>query len=143
LCRPKDQGGLGIIDLEIQNICLLSKCILNLLNKKVTWQTLLRNKYLHSKALTQVQAKPYDSHFWRGLMKIKDIILSCGSFMIRDVTQIIFWEDTWVGNNSFKRQFPIIFNIAHDSHATVASVMSDEHYNIPFRRALVDDKLHK
>jgi hypothetical protein len=32
LCRPKDQGGLGIIDLEIQNICLLSKWIVNLLN---------------------------------------------------------------------------------------------------------------
>jgi hypothetical protein len=54
-----------------------------------------------------------------------------------------FWEDTWVGNNPFKRQFPTIFNIAHDPHATVASVMSDEHYNISFRRALVDDKLHE
>jgi hypothetical protein len=54
-----------------------------------------------------------------------------------------FWEDTWVGNNPFKRQFSTIFNIAHDPHATVASVMSDEHYNISFRRALVDDKLHE
>jgi hypothetical protein len=63
LCRPKDQGGLGIIDLEVQNICLLSKWIVNLLNTEGTWQTLLSNKYLHSKVLTQVQAKPYDSHF--------------------------------------------------------------------------------
>jgi hypothetical protein len=76
-------------------------------------------------------------------MKIKDIALSCGSFMIRDETQIRFWEDTWVGNNPFKRQFPTIFNIPHDPHTTVASVMSDEHYNISFRRALIDDKLHK
>jgi hypothetical protein len=90
-----------------------------------------------------VQAKSYDSHFWRGLMKIKDIVLSCGSFMIRDETQIRFWEDTWVGNNPFKCQFPTIFNIPHDPHTTVASVMSDEHYNISFRRALIDDKLHK
>jgi hypothetical protein len=52
LCRPKDQGGLGIIDLKIQNICLLSKWIVNLLNTEGTWQTLLRNKYLHSKVLT-------------------------------------------------------------------------------------------
>jgi hypothetical protein len=36
LCRPKDQGGLGIIDLEIQNICLLSKWIVNLLNTEGT-----------------------------------------------------------------------------------------------------------
>jgi hypothetical protein len=36
LCRPKDQGGLGIINLEIQNICLLSKWIVNLLNTEGT-----------------------------------------------------------------------------------------------------------
>jgi hypothetical protein len=76
-------------------------------------------------------------------MKIKDIILSCGSFMIRDETQIRFWEDTWVGNNPFKRQFLTIFNIVHDPHATVTSVMSDDHYNISFKRALVDLKLRE
>jgi hypothetical protein len=36
MCRPKDQGGLGIIDLEIQNICLLSKWIVNLFNTEGT-----------------------------------------------------------------------------------------------------------
>jgi hypothetical protein len=63
LVSTKRSRGLGIIDLEIQNICLLSKWIVNLLNTEGTWQTLLRNKYLHSKVITQVQAKPYDSHF--------------------------------------------------------------------------------
>jgi hypothetical protein len=90
-----------------------------------------------------VQTKPYDSHFWRGLMNIKELILSCGSFKIRDETQIRFWEDTWVGNNPFKHQFPTIFSITHDPHATVSRVMSDEHYNILFRRALVDGKLRE
>jgi hypothetical protein len=36
MCRPKDQGGLGIIDLEIQNICLVSKWIVSLLNTEGT-----------------------------------------------------------------------------------------------------------
>ena len=26
-------------------------------------------------SLSQVKAKPYDSHFWRGLMKIKDEVV--------------------------------------------------------------------
>jgi len=63
LCRPKDQGGLGILDLQLQNKCLLSKWIINLLNTEGIWQNSLRNKYLGSKSLTQVKAKPYDSHF--------------------------------------------------------------------------------
>ena len=76
-------------------------------------------------------------------MKIKDEMLTCGSFQVNDGTQTRFWEDTWVGQTPFKYQFPSIFNIAHDPHASVASVMSDENYNISFRRALVDDKLRE
>jgi hypothetical protein len=74
-------------------------------------------------------------------MKIKERVLSCESFFIRDEAQIRFWEDTWVGNNPFKHQFPTIFSIAHDPRVAVANVMSDEYYNISFKRALVDDKL--
>jgi hypothetical protein len=37
ISQPKDQGVLGIIDLEIQNICLLSNWIIKLLNTEGTW----------------------------------------------------------------------------------------------------------
>jgi hypothetical protein len=82
LCRPKDQGGLEILDLQFQNKCLLAKWLVNLLNTKGTWQSLLRNKYLRTKTLTQVSAKPNDSNFWRGLMYIKYEVLSKGSFIV-------------------------------------------------------------
>jgi hypothetical protein len=42
-----------------------------------------------------------------------------------------------------KQQFSTIFNIAHDPHAIVVSVMGGEQYNISFRRVLVDDKLRE
>jgi len=143
LCRPKDQGGLGVIDLEVQNKCLLSKWIVNLLNSEDTWQSLLRNKYLSTKSLPQVQAKPNDSHFWRGLMKIKEEVLACGSFQIKDGKQTRFWEDTWVGQRPIKEQYPSIYNIARQPHASVASVLSSEPLNISFRRVLVNEKLQK
>lgn len=63
LCRPKDQGGLGIADLAIQNKCMLSKWLFNLLNGDGMWQTLIRNKYLASKPLSQVEIKPHGSQF--------------------------------------------------------------------------------
>jgi hypothetical protein len=46
ICRPKEQGGLGILDLDIQNKCLLSKWLYKLINEDGAWQQLLRNKYL-------------------------------------------------------------------------------------------------
>ena len=38
MCQPKDQGGLGIHNLEIQNKCLLSKWLFKLLNEEGLWQ---------------------------------------------------------------------------------------------------------
>ena len=63
ICRPKDQGGHGIIDLEIQNKCLFSKWLFKLFNEDGIWHSLLIKKYLGSKTLSQVSGKPTDSHF--------------------------------------------------------------------------------
>ena len=44
MSQPRDQGGLGIQNLELQNKCLLSKWFFKLLNENRMWQDLLRNK---------------------------------------------------------------------------------------------------
>jgi hypothetical protein len=72
ICRPKDQGGLGIDVLELKNKSLLCKWLFKLLNENGVWQELLTNKYLHSKSLSQVTSQPSDSPFWKGIMKAKD-----------------------------------------------------------------------
>jgi hypothetical protein len=65
-------------------------------------------------------------------MKVKDAVLACGSFQIKNGTQTRFWEDTWVGTGSFKDSFAALYNIAHYPHATVANVMSTP-INVSFR----------
>jgi hypothetical protein len=68
-------GGLGVSNLDVKNICLLSKWLYKLLNEDGMWQQLLKNKYLGDKPLTQISRRPGDSHFWSGLMAIKDQFL--------------------------------------------------------------------
>ena len=58
ICRPKDQGGLGVLNLDIMNRCLLSKWLFKLLNGDGLWQNLLRNKYLKGKPLSHMSHKP-------------------------------------------------------------------------------------
>jgi hypothetical protein len=48
LHKPKSLGGLGIVDLDIENKCLLSKWIIKLLNEEGLWQQILKRKYLKS-----------------------------------------------------------------------------------------------
>ena len=102
VCRPKDQGGLGISVLEVQNKCLLSKWLHKILNEEGVWKELLVNKYLGDKKLSQVQVKPMDSPFWKGIMKVKDDFFKRGSFSVGNGEQIQFWEDSWLDMLLFK-----------------------------------------
>ena len=41
ICQPKQQGGLGVQNLDIQNKCLMSKWLFKLCNEDGLWQQLL------------------------------------------------------------------------------------------------------
>jgi hypothetical protein len=50
-------------DLEVKYSTLLGKWLFKLLTEDGVWQTLLRRKYIGSKAISQVFWKLGDSHF--------------------------------------------------------------------------------
>ena len=50
ICRHVDQEGLGVMDLEVMNKCLLSKWLWKLETSDGMWQELLRNKYIKNKS---------------------------------------------------------------------------------------------
>jgi hypothetical protein len=141
LCRPKDQGGLGIHDLEIKNRALLGKWLFKLLSEEGIWQTILKRKYMGSKALSQVVWKPGDSHFWAGLMATKRFFFPYTSFSIRDGSQIRFWEDKWLGNTTLREQYPALYSIVRHKSETIATVMHNSPSNMAFRRDILGPRL--
>jgi hypothetical protein len=133
LCRPKDQGGLGIDVLDIKNRCLLSKWLFKLLNEEGMWQELLQNKYLITKSLSQVQARPTDSPFWKGINRGKDEFFKHGSFIVGDGQTTRFWEDAWLGKEPLATQYPSLYAIVQHKNITIAEVMNQTTLNIGFR----------
>ena len=105
------------------------------------WQELLRNKYIKDKTLGGCTKKPTDSHFWKGLMNVKDSFMSFGSFKVKDGSQTHFWMDTWLGNQPLKDRFPSLFNILRRKQDLVATVIASVPLNISFRRNLVGTNL--
>ena len=141
ICRPKDQGGLGIEVLELKNKCLLSKWLSKLLNEERVWLEMLHNKYLSDKSLSQVSAKPTDSPFWKGLMKVKDDFFRRAFFKIGDGRTIRFWEDTWLGDTPLQIQYPSLYSITNQKNVMVYEVLSTAPpLNMSFKQALVGDK---
>jgi hypothetical protein len=141
VCQPKDQGGLGIQNLEIQNQCLLSKWLFKLINEEGLWQTILRNKYLRSQTIGNVQRKLGGSHFWARLMKVKKNFLMHGSFRLNNGKQIRLWEDKCLGHYSFQQQYPSIYNIVRRRSVTVESILSTVSLNVYFHRFLSQNNL--
>ena len=114
---------MGINDLKVKNTTLLGKWLFKLLTEDGVWQTLLRRKYIGSKALSQVYWKPGDSHFWAGLMAAKKQFFLFGSFNIKDGSEIRFWEDKWLGTTSLREEYPALYNIVRHKRDTLATVM--------------------
>jgi hypothetical protein len=124
---------MGIIDLDIQNKCLLSKWIIKLINEDGLWQQLLKNKYLKGRTLSQVDRKKGDSQFWSGLMEVKNLVLERGRFNVQDGTQTRFWEDLWLGKEPLMKKYPALYNIVRKKNVSVAQVLSTTPLNVSFR----------
>lgn len=143
LCQPKEVGGIGIKNIDSQNKCLLVKWLFKLANEEGMWQQILKRKYFRNKTIGEVQVKPGDSHFWSGLMKIKELFLSHGRFVTNRGINVRFWEDKWLGDFSLEHRFPSLYYITRRKHATVANVLSSTPLNVSFRRGLQGDTLRQ
>jgi hypothetical protein len=88
VASTRSRRNIGIHNLELKNMALLSKWLYRLITTDDTWQQILRSKYLGTKPLVQVQLKSGDSHFWAGFMKVKNDFLKFGTFTIKDGSQI-------------------------------------------------------
>jgi len=106
------------------------------------WQQILRNKYLGSKPLAQVEWKVGDSHFWSCLMKVKQDFLRFGAFLVKDGSQVRFWEDNWLDGTPLKDQYPSLYNIARPKFTTIAEILSASPPSISWRRQLFGPNLN-
>jgi hypothetical protein len=90
--------------------------------------------------LLQVQEKPTDSPFWKGIMGVKNEFFQSSSFIIGDGLATRFLEDVWLGNTSLANHNPTLYNIVRIKIVLVADVLNQTLLNIMFNRALVGDK---
>jgi hypothetical protein len=74
-------------------------------------------------------------------MKAKSDKLMHGSFYLNNRKQIRFWEDKWLGNYTFKQQYPSLYNIVWRKSDTIEKFLSTVTLNISFRRFLTEKNI--
>nr|XP_040245306.1 uncharacterized protein LOC120964586 [Aegilops tauschii subsp. strangulata] len=94
VCRPRDKGGLGIINLNIQNQGLLLKHLHKFYNKvDVPWVTLIWNSY-YDHGGPQATAT-VGSFWWRDILKLHEAYTAIASVHINMGDSALFWTNSW------------------------------------------------
>jgi hypothetical protein len=91
VCRPREHGGLGILNTKYMNIALMLRWIWKLYqNEGGMWAYLLRAKYLGDNNLFSPTVPASCSQFWRAIQKIKWYFKLGARHKVRDGVGPIF-----------------------------------------------------
>jgi hypothetical protein len=94
VCRPKDQGGLGVLDLKTQNEALLLKNLHKFFNRlDISWVNLIWNTYYSQGSLRGFQLE--GSFWWKTHLKLLDKYKGMSRCLIGDGKSALFWTDLW------------------------------------------------
>jgi hypothetical protein len=118
VCRPKNKGGLGIIDLKVQNQALLLKQLHKFYNRMdVPWVKMIWSVYYEG--IVPHAADPCGSFWWRNVMQLSSIYRGVTRVEIGDGNTVLFWKDLWHDD------------IISDSHPRLLSFTKDEDVSVP------------
>jgi hypothetical protein len=101
VCRPKEKGGVGILNLKIQNEGLLLKYLHKFYNKLDTPLVhLLWNTYYTGKIPHAMEA--VGSFWWKDVCKVMPIFRGIASTSVKDGATTLFWKDAWLDQINFE-----------------------------------------
>jgi mannosylglycoprotein endo-beta-mannosidase len=136
VCRPKDQGGLGIINSRLFNAALMIKWIWRIFDRAEhnnLWFKLLRAKYMNVDNIFAENSQG-GSQFWRSLHKIKHLFKLGAKFLPGSGERIFFWTDWWHGDGPLAIRFSRLFDICSSKSILVAQALPISPATIQFRR---------
>lgn len=133
VCQPKDKGGLGVLNLKLQNQGLLLKHLHKFYNKcDVPWVDLIWSAYYTDGVPHAMEVCA--SFWWKDVMQLADIYRGITMVQANIGDTILFWKDMWQ-HQILSESHPRAFSFAVDEDMSVKTLLSvgslSEVFNIP------------
>jgi len=124
-CLPKEEGGLGILNINKQNESLLFKHLHKFFNKDTTpWVQLIWDKYYSGSKLLPSSDVPFRGSFWwRDILKSLNSYKNLATLTIRSGSTCLLWYDSWT-DDPLKQQYPELFSFAINPKISLATASS-------------------
>jgi len=120
VCKPKDQGGLGIKDMGIQNICLLLK----LIHKLHCPTTSAWAQWVKERASVVTLTGDIHGDHWNTLHSILPLYRAITTVNIGDGKSPSFWYAVWAGEDAFDEIYPTLHSHCTFKQASVSEMVS-------------------
>ena len=143
VCRPKDQGGLGIINTKSMNVALMVKWIWRLLtdpNPNALWIRLIHAKYPGATNIFTSSAEG-GSQFWHALHKVKPFFKLGARYTLGTGSSILFWKDWWTGESPLADRYSRLFEICSNPEILISQAHQGDGWHLRFRRTFGREEL--
>ncbi|XP_073360069.1 uncharacterized protein [Aegilops tauschii subsp. strangulata] len=145
ICRPKNKGGLGILNLGVQNVALLLKHVNNFLNKKdLPWVSLIWDTYYHGRV--PQGTSDCGSFWWKDICKVMQNFRECAWVQINGGDIALMWSDNWQLDDqvsSLQFRFPRLYSYVKDPWITAQEFLDSQgmfqHFHLPLSSQAFDD----
>lgn len=96
ICKPKDQGGLGIKDLQLWNEVLIMKHLWNIAAKKDTlWVKWINIEKLKGRNIWDVTEENNNSMGWNNILKLREKMRKHVVYKLGNGKSVSAWYDKW------------------------------------------------
>lgn len=143
VCLSKEEGGLGIINIEVQNQSLLMKNLDKFFNKRdIPWVTMAWEKHYKNGKLPGQTKK--GSFWWRDVKLIpqfKDLAI----IQLKNGETCMFWKDKWL-DQPLELEFPKSYSFVKNKTITVNKAFNlnsiTNMFNLPLSQTAFDQVMN-
>jgi hypothetical protein len=121
VCRPKEDGGLGIKSLSDRNACLQVKLLHRLHSGAESPWAAWAWKQINGPVAAGKRAD-VGAH-WAALVELMPLYRSISKPIVGDGQRTSFWDDDWLGIGALRHTAPALFSHATKPQASVAAVL--------------------
>jgi len=125
-CKPRNQGGLGILDIQSQNDALLMKFLDKFYNNvdlpwvNLTWSKLYENTHTPPHARSLV-----GSFWWKDVLKLFDKFKSFTVCILNKGNSVQLWANNWSGS-ILKNSMPQLFSFTRKPKCSITFLVEHQ-----------------
>ena len=134
VCRPKKNGGLGVVNLKIQNDALLLKFLHKFYNRHdIPWVHLIWDSYYGDSIPHAHDA--CGSFWWKDLTQLMPIYRGVTHVKIGNGSSTLFWKDNW-SQSIYADSCPRAYSYAISEDVSVQHIFTSPHLQENFHLPL-------